>query len=231
MGDKKNNNQRNTWAILLLCILSIIAIVFGIKYICSLHERETISLIITIISLIISIVSLVFTIFSFILTYNTDVKTNKKSNNVNQELLNKFRSWWYHNFKWFLIALAFVFVVSLGYKIIKDSVVDKRQRQFDDLVANYNKRMEQPLTFAKAYELLVEDSIMLVRIIQMLKEYPNLKVDTTDYSKQFENRAGEAIESLHYAIFVLESDSLKYTSQINRIEQMKNNLEQMKNNL
>lgn len=166
------------------------------------------------------------------------------------EWIVRWKIWSNPNLRWYIRVIVIIDIISFGFLIFKiissrddklgttlqqerynDSIeAVKQQQQYNDLVANYEKRMEQRPFFEDAYELLVDDSIMLVQITQMLDENPNLKVDTTDYSKQFENRAGDAIESINYAIFYLglpHDDSLKYTKQKKDIEKMIINIKKM----
>lgn len=158
--------------------------------------------------------------------------SNEKQNDEAEKTVQN--NWWKRNRRRIFISLAInfaiIFVASFCYNLHDYRKQQKElllQQQYDALVDNYEKRMEQPIFFEDAYELLVKDSIMLVQITQMLEKNPNLKVDTTDYSKQFENRVGKAIENINYAIFVLglpHDDSLKYTKQKDNIKKMINSL-------
>ena len=204
----------------------------------------TVSLLGTIVSFIGTIVSFVGIIVSIRLAKPSsssnqcnvqDKDSNEKQNDEAKKTVQN--NWWKRNRRRIFISLAIIFaiifVASFCYNLHDYRKQQKElllQQHYDALVDKYKKRINQELKFEDAYELLVDDSIMLMQIIQMLDENPNLKVDTTYYSKQFENRAGRALENINYAIFVLglsHDDSLKYTKQKKDIERMIINIKKM----
>ena len=215
------------------------------------RKEDTLSLIFQVIGLILEVLAIILTVVqpkSHFSVSTPNINNNEIEDNNSIETQEKGAvkvnrcGFWNSNHKWiilFLIALL-LFLSAFCYNIHEDRKLKERdfaaieqhrqdsirqdsiQRRFDDLVNEYNNRMEQELKFEYAYELLVDDSIMLVQIIQMLDENPNLKEDA-DYREQFKNRAGEAIDNIRYAVYVLElphDDSVEYCKQINRIEQM-----------
>lgn len=231
MGNK-NDKQKNLW---IFAVGAFTLFAFYVMWWCEQHNYSSLlNNIFTYLGIIVTVIlaKLAIPSSSSIQCNNKNkVQEEDSKEKQNDEAKKAVRFiWWNRNRRRIFISLALffaiLFVASFCYNL-HDYRKQQIQQQYDALVDNYEKRMEQPIFFENAYELLVDDSIMLMQIIQMLDENPNLKVDTTDYSKQFENRAGEVIENINYAIFNLglpHDDSLKYTKQKDKIEKMINSL-------
>lgn len=243
MGNKKKIREE-MWKALFKWAVSVLLIIWTM-YFCVVHATA-----IGIVSLILTLVSLLYSI-GFLPKLN--IKASKQEGNIQKDKKPRLcELWWNRNLKWFFSIIVFCIVVSLVFIIgeIKDTkevlsndvvllpeprdsliVVDQGQ-QFDNLVAKFDYRMKQQLTYENAYQLLKDDYHVLLQMLQLLEENPKLTAASKyQYIDCFKNRADTAILIINKAIYdttltSLESHTMseKFIPQVKEIEQMRNDL-------
>lgn len=169
-----------------------------------------------------------------------------------REWIVRWKIWSNPNLRWYISVIVLIDIVSIGLLIFKiiptqgdkprttfqqelynDSIeAVELQRQFNELVERFEYIIKDSLTFDNARQSLVKDSIVLVQIIQMLNENPELSLTSKNqYINTFNEHVDSAINiikaaisdtTLNYSEYKAMAD--KYNPIIEEIEQMKSAL-------
>ena len=257
MGDNKINKK--VWQISIMCILAIILVILGVYFV--IEKKDVLNAILSYTLSIVNIAVSLPSLIQYIKKKKSN-KTNLKQEEKNRGKFIKWWDRNFRWVLFGVILLSVFFVVSLSYKIYKnrkdqetilqkqidslavlerqhedeikqDSIATvERQRHFDDMAANYDNRMKQQMTYENSYQLLAGDYHLLLRMIQMLDEDPEIKAESKYlYIDCFKHRADTAIMIINKAIYdptltssECERLSNKYKPRIQEIERMRDAL-------
>ena len=202
MGDNTNNNNKKLWLISIGCILAILLVILGAYSV--IENKDVLSAILSYSLSIVSIAVSLPSLIQYIKEKKHN-KTNLKQEEKNMGKFIKWWDRNFRWVLFGVILLSCFFVGSLGYKMYENRKYQKtilqkqidslavlerqhedeikqdsfatveRQQHFDDMVANYDNRMKQQMTYENSYQLLAGDYHLLLQMIQMLDEDPEIK--------------------------------------------------------